>query len=1769
MKFGSQSPSLSARSGASNPLLRAPSRPAPGSAPRLESFTSAAEKAQQIMNAFIQQVRAEPPEGVSRTEVEEFIRDWGNTLLDRLTHGLEAREARLKLPAEFWGKRDRTKANLRAMRLLAEKDARQLTAEDRKVLALYSGWGGLSIEQNLGQFPAEFPVPDHRALIHEYYTPSKVTSEVLRVLYDDIHDLAEHTTTLQLLEPSAGIGRFLQAFAAFPELHKLKHRWTAVELSAVSARLVAALYPDADVHNMPFESWLERGGKDARFDLILSNPPYGPRGELLTQDADKSFRVKQAYIYFMLRALPLLNKDGIGVFLVPSGFMTSSRMEKHRERLLKTHHLMTAYRLPSESEGSKDPIFPGANLVTDLIFFRARGGQLAEVLPDDQYIVEGGFFARHSHRVLGKEFNRGQDNDDHSASPRRRYAIIGDFTGLSDFEERPLQTGLMGDIITPSKKASRGGLVRDIVDEGDSNSVLGQAVSLGLRVDRYLQLLTRGELARAVAAHPELKADLLTWVEANGNPARHEGLASLLARRNPGAERFASAFRRDGTLLTLDQPPVYEPVYKGEPGVIPQADWLFRQKGELSIRALLDQLPGMTETELLDQLLPAGWCLTGPKFAWLEPETLYYTGNLWRKLDQTKDQDHPQLKRQYDRLVGLVKPAILEDLLEALSPRETWLPIEVVSEWLKAKTQSYSRLQRDSSGLVYLVRGHDDYVYSWEELQAERRGNMQELVWFIGYCNHYFALFWPPQPEEVSEDGVKRRVPLDTVRAEQHAEWSKSFQEYLRAHPEHAPAVEAAYNRKLRGFVAPTFTAEPISIERWNPAGPTLKDYQARGARRLLYNRCGMLAFDVGLGKTYTGIATLARARQEGWARRPVLLVPNSIVWKWHRDIKRCLPDYRVEVIGSSRRVAQSGARKGFMVADVDTPTERAQKWSNFQAGHYDVVLLTFSALGRTRLDPEVLGDYIEEVTAIQRQIAIQAERRREAEEGDDGKKKKKRTVTSERKLAEKEEQTAAWLSERLEANGEWEYDPGIEWHSLGIDFLMVDESQNFKNLFMPEEREGGIPDAMGGTEDSKRAWQLDFRCASVRKHTGGSGVFLLSATPAKNGPVEFYTAIHYINPLAWVNAGITNPEAFIDRFCLFEMRKAQASNGNIKERSTCVAFKNLHDLRDIIFRYCEFRTAEEVGLVIPGASNREHFVELNDLQFDAIQECFQEIEDLMDKMKKLHGENMEGARAAQRMKIQGLAMKVDLIAVHPRLPGSSQLHRKAIEAIDPHSGKIDACVETIIATADTACDPDKPDWCLNCGHIVFVENIAVHYWVRLALMEAGIPEKRIAILNANDVKDPERRQQIAEAFNGIGSPGDEVYTPPAYDVVIANAVAYEGVDLQRRTCAIHHLDLPWEPATLQQRNGRGVRQGNKFETVKIHYYFARNSGDGRRLSKIDGKRSWMTSLVKGQDRVTNNPSARVDSSVMDMLLDIMPASARRAFEETARAEAIEREKARRVKIVEQSVQLLNRANARFRKAESSDPAEAKLSREEGEKILAEAMKVDPEIWPWGAFAQRLRYERAWIMASGMPLFAGDIVPVSLNINGMVGNPTPEGPTFRLLNTPGSTSYNTARFRMSTEAQLPWLQTLRPENVNPSDVVDVTTSQLVTEVKNGLRSSDWSELQLHHAPTTWLDGHWPELAPELNALLRRRAWNRLTLPVEVRGTLLLIVTNGYGAAPAPGEQLLAPTETGWQRFLALAPASGYKFSELEAAGKGWWARNIPRDLLAKARKESE
>ena len=1192
---------------------------------------------------------------------------------------------------DLWTVKERTQANMRAIEILQSGQA--LGVQERRALMRYSGWGGLSLDAVADQISPEW-LPDRQGTVHEYYTPMRLTREVARVVRPMLSGLRaqDPTSPILALEPAAGVGRFVRALSGsgFEGV-----RWTAVEFSHVSAKILSAVRPDITVFEGPFEKWVAENEEAfaGQLGLVVSNPPYGKRGGSITLDPDPAYRERQAYPYFLRRGPDLLRAGGIAVFLIPYGFLSSKTpaFVALRQKVLLRHHLIAAFRLPSA-------LFPGANLVTDLVFLQARGGELAEVFPDDMAVLEGRYFEQEApHHVLGTVIGEQEPDDPDLIKKKARfgYEIAGEFTTLPAFTPRPLCTSCG---VQPFRRARV--LKAHLARREELAPHLQAAVTLGERVAEFLKYFgaasDSASAKRAAALFGELHDALLAWQkgrEAEGSASPYNDRELQRAAKDfPELTSFLSAFEESGRLAkAFLQMPRYEPKYQGSAqDVTGQAQFLRETRRRFStgmLQALRVEIsaPPLDAPTLEAALYAGGFCLDDGH--WL-PESDYYTGDLWPKYERAKEraaQGDPNAERQKARLFGLLSaPSIAEISPE---PRLPWIPVEVVQAWLSAWTQSAVPELLRESGLLVIA----NQPYSALE-QVDAR-----LKVTLGYLNHDLALFVVDYQKQWVEELDREETAaeaLDRVRLEYAKRAVEHFTSWLKRSPESARAIEQEYGARFRGYVLPTYEPRELEVARWR-GDIQPRPHQRAGAWRLLANGGGLLSFDVGVGKTLTGIAVAARMRQEGRARRILCVLPNTIMLKWEKEIRRALPDYRVVLIGVEKYVGRSGVLR----SRTDTSEERALKYRQFQAGEYDIALVTYSMFGRTGLRAETLRRFVTASPPVQRELGLRVkntlvdfelQEEKQDRVAERKKKRKKASLAAVRRVLGVEAVEAAspfeleqmrvevaeglekesvsqhdelkdlldrltdlsernravfalevdrWIAETLEAQDQ---DPGIYWEDLKVDLVILDEAQNFKNLWAVAEREGGMPKYLGAiSEGSQRAWNFALRAFEVRERNGGSGVVLLSATPAKNSPLEYFSLLGYVDTEAWTRLGILNPEVFIDRYLRLERRWLIEPDLTKKERSVVAGFKNLNELRDIIFRYGEFRTAEEVGLKLP-----ESQVETRAVPMSPAQKASYSVL-VLDYTNALR-------RAAEdpkaKLKALGTLQRMALVSIHPEL---------------------------------------------------------------------------------------------------------------------------------------------------------------------------------------------------------------------------------------------------------------------------------------------------------------------------------------------------------------------------------------------------------------------------------------------------------------------------------------------------------------------------------------
>lgn len=1295
-------------------------------------------------------------------------------------------------------KAERIKLNAAALKIIREKNPEDMTAADRRTLASYSGNGGTGDSLN------------------EFYTDVRVAAG----MWDSLRALGmpENATAL---EPSCATGVFMHTAPAGV-------RVTGVELDNNSADIASVLHGDRhEIRNASLERFAT--SDDRQFDVVIGNPPFGLRGSMIKDDKPDLSTAEQ---YFIDTALDKCKPGGLVALIVPTGVMDAKSNRSFRERMQRKGVFLGAVRMPNTA-------FEHAHtgVTTDVIYLRKRpddvAGALMTVPQDtlralgvwDEDMLSGSYFTDGAGRehVLGTmtegwraKAGMGQDITVEGSMHGVPEAIAEFRPELKDVSRPTVQDVLAS--LTDEKARSRaeGGAkssnygkfkVGDTKVEGGVTYILQGNPPRWHRVESIMEM---PEVADAVSIAGDLdnlmsgqavdrqalEAAVRAYVEKHGNPNKSEHLRSA-ATQNRTLYRLLGAVKPDGTLSDA----VTGATRKVENTFDSAAESLAAERGAFTPEQLAERWGKGDSEDALDHLYASGHFAMLDDGQWTTMDE-YLSGYLWDKADALRAKlagdglaavDRKKLDAQLAALDDAIGAKALEDVDIELN--SGWVPPHIVAEFFtQQNASSESKWARELppvkityDGGVYAVSGGNE----WSQTKLLDK-----------YLNR---------------TGVKKD-DWPTIK-----QWNADFKEWLCA-SEFREQVEDLYNRKFMGWRDKKYSDEPFDIPGMVTDG--LKRYQYPGLRWALDRGKGIIAADVGLGKTARGLMLARMAKVTGKAKVPTIVVPKSVMANWFAEANKWFPGSRVLTIGETYTMGEDGAVKG----KEDSAAERKRKWHDLTQNDYDFVLISQPAFNEVDMSPAVKNNYLADDFWVQRGDKL----------GNAGDKRIKRVREAfEQSVASRE------FDKRTDA---------IYFDDLGVDMLIMDEMHGYKNLYAARNRFGESPKFLGGQGQSNRAFDFQFKARWIREHNNGGNVYGLTATPTKNSPLEIYSMLSYVAPEEFEKIGIRNSEDFLDRFCKFENDNILSTGGDIEEALIVSGFKNMDELRDIMRKYIDRTTAADVGLKLPERDDRMHLVEM-----DAAQH--KEYEYLREQLAEASKKDATGDAHifAIMDKMSKAAMDLELLDASKYEGHSSPKYAAAAEQI-----------------AEGAKDG---------GQVVFADFVGAHEKIAAELEKLGIKRSQIGIINAKAAASSSKRQKIADDFNS-----------GKLKVVIGNtATMGEGLNLQKATTDIHHLDLPWEPASIQQRNGRGLRQGNINESIRIHTYLSRGSFDGYKYQTVSAKKDWQDLLWTGGNEVENySRSAAPGREDMLVMMAANPDEARKALEEN-KALAKERYKQGRV----------------------------------------------------------------------------------------------------------------------------------------------------------------------------------------------------------------------------------------------------------------------------------
>jgi N12 class adenine-specific DNA methylase len=1317
----------------------------------------------------------------------------------------------------------------------------------RQVLAGWTGWGPLAKALDYHSPPPwghqgmngqigrimnwEAISTAKNACDTAFYTPPKV----ITAIWDLTCGLG--FTGGRALEPGCGSGRII---AATPPA--LDVDWTGVEADKASAQIAALLHPDATIIEGRLEKTPVRYGS---MDLTAGNVPFSAQG---VYDPNKPKGITSLHGYFLWRALTALRPGGLAVF-VTSRWVLDAVKTDERDELAKLGVFAGAIRLPDTA------LAPGGTrVVTDIIVFRRRIGaeqdideswRLPATVPEGMQTTVSQYFQRNPGLVAGQLADRGGQRYGMTLS-----CALPDGADLT--AELAARTG---QLVAAARQAGlgfapRAGRELDIPPDVDPAleghyTLTGDGKVLVQRNGQVTTVQADPELVALITLTAAVKAlfaaetddDMAAnarerirqqamrlyqeYTAAYGYVSRselaerddpnHPGETILVREYNP----VRRAFRRDPDWPTLLAAEIWDDDSReGHPAPILTRRVAGHTRRKTStddpqeaLLLCLDQC-GQVDLDVIGQLLscpPAEVPGRLPGRVWLDPQTGcwvtaedYLSGDVRAKLAAAQAAGDG-----FEANAAALEQVIPEDL----GPDEInvqlgapWLPPEVVEQFTAALL-GFDWDRSEYTDRKVHVR-YEPYTSTWEvkATTAARKMPAGTAQWGTTRI-HAVNLIedgcngtTPVVNDYVDGKAYKNREET-ALAAAKLRDLQERFGQWVWEDPQRSDRLTRPYNDQYNCVKVRTFDGSFLTFPGLSsPPGWRPYPHQLDMILRNLCTATTLCGHVVGAGKTFTAVASAVKLRQLGMIRKACMVVPNHLLEQTCAEARRYFPGMQI-----------------LMVTPEDlTPASRKYFAAKTAARDWDLVVMTVQQFGALSVSAELAADYYQ--TLLDELDAAQAEP--VAEES--------RSVA--KMLARKRKQLIA----RLDKLADRPHDGGVSWEQTGIDWIVIDEAHWAKNLSFTARAEG-----FNGS-GSQRADDLLMKMTYLRgKHPDGRVGMLMTGTPVSNSLAELWTLFKFCAPHLLDSQKIVSFDAFCSQYIRYATQTEVAPDGGgFRQHRRPRLFVNLPELRSLLWLFADIRGRE--SLVINGPR-----VVVEQAVADPPGELLEFTAALVERADKIRAggvhpseDNMlkvcgEGRAAALWLALVGIdtdaPAKIELCAANV-----ARIYTETRQAVyddttgeslfDPRPGGFQLIF----------CDKGTPDsW-----------DYGVYHRLRDLLIQAGVPARKIAWIH--EAKNHEAKSALFARCRS----GDLAV------LIASTEKAGTGVNIQRRLLAIHHLDAPWRPADIEQRDGRGDRPGNSNEVLRVYRYATKGSFDAYMWQGLERKARFIAQVLTGDPSV-------------------------------------------------------------------------------------------------------------------------------------------------------------------------------------------------------------------------------------------------------------------------------------------------------------------------------
>ena len=1336
----------------------------------------------------------------------------------------------------------RFQKNVDALRTLfqIDKEKRAATREEKAVLAEYSGWGGLSaaFDKNNESWQKEYtllkdllPEEEYQSAIGSTLNAHYTGAEIIRGVYQMLFRMG--FSGGKVLEPSMGTGHF---FGLMPDSMAQKSTLTGVELDTISGRIAQLLYPSAKITIDGFEKTKAVN----TYDLAVGNVPFGKYGV-----SDPKFNAMNLTIhnYFFVKALDEVRPGGLVCFLT-SRYTMDAKDSKVRKYLAERAELVSAVRFPQDAFKET----ANAEVITDLLVFQKK--ERPEVLTDypdwvslgltDDNIPVNEYFLDNPDHVFGTFATKsGPFGPDLAVLPQADRTIEEQFSSISvpHTYYPAIQPSVIADPehpgavpADPSLRDFSYGIIDGKLYYRDGEIMYPPAVGtmpenriramLGLasKMHKVIDLQING------AEDQEIKA-----AQADLNET-YDSFVKTYQRINSTAN--ARAFSQDSDYFLLCGLEILDT--KGK--FVSKAD-IFTKRTISPIKAAIhcetaeDALVesvrdiGHVDLEHMNDLL--GWGTNGkdrilkdlsgvifrdPTYdgdnyyeGW-ETSDQYLSGNVRIKLEKAEEKasSDPRYTVNVDALKA-VQPEPIEAADISIRLGATWIKKSYYEQFMRDLFQLKGWQARSHEILFEPITGKwkitekNHFGYDNVAVNETYGTNRKNAAYILEDCLNLSATIVYDSDGHGHSWKNERETQLAQMKQE---EVKRAFADWIMKDPVRRKDLTDTYNRIFNSTRERTFDGS--YLKNHLPGINTsiqLRPHQLSAVARTLLSGNTLLAHAVGAGKTFEMIASAMEAKRLGLCHKSMFVVPNHLVEQWGKDFLLLYPGANILV--ADKKTFSKDNRKKFT--------------ARIAAGDYDAVIIGHSQFQMIPLSDEMQEDYFNREISS----AVEAISRAKNEE-----------FGSQRGFTVQQlQQFIKSMQHRLEKiMDKGTKDDVIRFEKLGIDRLYVDEAHNYKNLYFFSKL-SRVPGVNSGS-DTNKTLDLSMKVNYINKLTDYKGVIFATGTPVSNSVSECYTMMKYLEPQVLEENGFNNFDAWATTFGEVTTAMELAPEGNgFRMKQRFAKFYNVPELMKIFREVSDIKVSEDLQLDVPDAE-RETIVA------KPSQDQKSMMEGLTKRAEAIH-KHLVDPTEDNMLKITTDGRKIGL---DPRLIDP--------DAFDDPESKINLAVEKIYQIWEET-KKNKSTQMVFCDFSVPGKGgFNVYDDMKDKLISKGIPAEEIAFIhNANT--DAKKEQLFSKVRAGnvrilFGS----------------TAKMGEGTNCQERLIALHHLDAPWKPSELDQRDGRIIRQGNSNPKVHIFTYVTEGTFDAYLYQTLLRKQKFIGQIM------TNKTSARQMDDVDDRAMN-------------------------------------------------------------------------------------------------------------------------------------------------------------------------------------------------------------------------------------------------------------------------------------------------------------